>query len=122
MQSAIRLMSTVLLAASASACVSTTFTHTWKAPDAQVLDPRGHKVAAVYITSDESGRRVAEDILVQKLNARGARGVATYSLIPTSELGNMAFVQARLTEAGVDGVLTMRVIDETQEVNITQTG
>jgi hypothetical protein len=121
MQSAIRLMSAVLLASLASACASTTFTHTWKAPDAGSLDPRGHKIAAVYITSDESGRRLAEDVLVRKLNERGAQGVSTYSLIPTSELGNMAFVQARLLEAGVDGVLTMRVIDEHQEINITET-
>lgn len=122
MKSVLRLLMAVLMVVSASACVSTTFTHTWKAPDAQALDPQGHKIAAVYITSDEGGRRVAEDVLVQKLTARGAQGVASYSLIPSEKLEDMAFVQARLLEAGVDGVLTMRVIDEKQEISLPETG
>jgi hypothetical protein len=122
MQPSIRIASIMLLIASAAACVSTTFTTTWKAADARTLDPRGHKVAAVYITSDESGRRVAEEVLVRKLNEAGAAGVASYSVIPSSELHNMDFVRARLAEAGVDGVLTMRVLDEKQEINLTPAG
>ena len=122
MKSVFRLPLAVLLAASASACVSTTFTHTWKAPDAQALDPQGYKIAAVYITSDEGGRRVAEDVLVQKLSARGAQGVASYSLVSREKLEDMAYVQARLLEAGVDGVLTLRVIDEKQEISLAETG
>jgi len=121
MKSTIRLAS-IGLVVTVAACVSTTFTSTWKSPDAQALDPRGHKIAAVFISSDEAGRHVAEDVLVRKLAEAGAQGVATYSLIPTSELTNMAFVKARLTEAGVDGVLTVRVIDEKEKTTITLAG
>jgi hypothetical protein len=105
-----------------AACASTSFVSTWKAPDAQALDPRGHKVAAAYITADESSRRVAEDVLVRKLNEQGAQGVPSYSLIPASELRNMDFVKARLAEAGVDGIVTMRVIDERQRQRVTYDG
>ena len=45
-----------------TACATTTFTSTWKAPDAQGVDPTGKKVAAVYMSSNESSRRAAEDV------------------------------------------------------------
>jgi hypothetical protein len=121
MKSTIRFLS-VSVVVTLAACASTTFTSTWKSPDAQALDPRGHKIAAVFISSDEAGRHVAEDVLVRKLSEHGAQGVATYSLIPSSELTNMSFVRARLAEAGVDGVLTVRVIDEKQKTTITLAG
>jgi hypothetical protein len=69
-------------------CSTTSFTSTWKSPEATALDPRGHRVAAVFISSDEAGRRVAEDTLVQKLNEHGAQGVASYTIIPGSEVSN----------------------------------
>jgi hypothetical protein len=121
MKSTIRLFSVGIMA-TVAACASTTFTSTWKAPDAQSLDPRGHKIAAVFISSDEAGRRIAEDVLVRKLAEHGAQGVATYSLIPSAELTNMSFVKQRLAEAGVDGVLTVRVIDEKEKTTITLAG
>ena len=122
MKSTIRFLSVNLAIAALAACASTAFTSTWKSPDAQALDPKGHKVAAVYISSDEAGRRIAEDVLVRKLAEHGAQGVATYSLIPSSELTNMDFVKERLTAAGVDGVLTVRVIDEKERTRITFDG
>ena len=122
MKSTIRFLSVNLAIAALAACASTAFTSTWKSPDAQALDPKGHKVAAVYISSDEAGRRIAEDVLVRKLAEHGAQGVATYSLIPSSELTNMNLVKERLAAAGVDGVLTVRVIDEKERTRITFDG
>src|SRR5687767_11149409 len=121
MKSTIRLLSLSLIVTSA-ACSSTPFTSTWKAPDAQALDPRGHKIAAVFISSDEAGRHIAEDVLVRRLSEHGAEGVATYSLIPSSELTNMSLVKQRLTAAGVEGVLTVRVIDEKEKTAIEFAG
>src|SRR5919198_3106669 len=86
-----------------AACASTTtFTSTWKAPGAQPLDPKGHKVAAVFVSTDESGRRVAEDVLVRKLNEVGAQGMPSYQLIPTGAVSDFESVKARLADAGVD--------------------
>jgi hypothetical protein len=101
------------------ACVSTRLVCAWKAPDVQSIHPVGKKVAAVYISSDEGSRRAAEDVLVQKLNQYGARGVAAYTLIPSAELRDMDRVRARLTEAGVEGVVVMRVISVKQRVSYT---
>jgi hypothetical protein len=102
-----------------AACASTTtFTSTWKAPDAQPLDPKGHKVAAVFVSTDESSRRVAEDVLVRKLNERGAQGIASYTLIPTAAVGDFESVKQQLAEAGVDGVVMMRVVDQKQRVTV----
>jgi hypothetical protein len=42
------------------ACGSTTFISTWKAPDAQQIDPRGKNIAALVISSDVGRRRSAE--------------------------------------------------------------
>ncbi len=101
------------------ACTSTTFTATWKAPEAKPFQARGQKVAAVFIGKDEAQRRVAEDTLVERINARGAQGIATYTLIPSSELQNLDDVKARLSEAGVEGVVAMRIIDETERVSVS---
>lgn len=102
-----------------AACASTTFTSTWKAPDAPPVDPRGREVAAVFISTDEASRRAAEDELVRKLNEHGAHGVPAYSLIPSTDLRDMALVKKRLADAGIEGVVTMRVIDEKEKTTVT---
>jgi hypothetical protein len=108
-----------LVAGALSGCASTTFTATWKAPDQPPLDPHGQKVAAVFISTDEGSRRAAEDELVRKLEEHGAHGVASYSLIPDEDLHDMQRVKERLMNAGVDGVVTLRVIDEKEKTRIT---
>lgn len=108
-----------------AACASTpttTFTATWKAPDAQPIDPAGRKVAAVFISTDEGTRRAAEDVLVKKLDEYGAEGVASYSIIPSAELYDMDKVRQRLAAAGVAGIVTMRVIDQKQETRVRYSG
>jgi hypothetical protein len=100
-------------------CVSTTFTSTWKAPDARPVNPTGKTVAAVFVSSDEGRRRTAEDVLVLKLNEHGAHGIAAYTLIPTEELRDMNRVHTRLAQAGVDGVVVMRVIGKSQQLSYT---
>jgi hypothetical protein len=102
-----------------SACTSTTFTSTWKAPEARTFQASGQKVAAVFIGKDEAQRRVAEDTLVRQINARGAQGIATYDLIPSSELDNLDSVKARLADAGVEGVVAMRVIEEKERTSVS---
>ena len=119
MRQTLQLMFALLTLSSLAGCGTTTFSSTWKAPDATAVDPRGHRVAAVYISTDESSRRVAEDVLVQKLNERGAQGVATYTLIPNADTRNTELVKTKLREAGIDGIVTMRVIDEKEHTRVT---
>jgi hypothetical protein len=119
-------MTRVLLLLSLSliltACSTTTFTSTWKAPDARALDPKGHQVAAVFISNDESSRREAEDVLAKKLNEQGARGIPAYSVIPSEQLSSMDLVKARLADAGADGAVILRVIDEREKTTLTYDG
>ena len=100
-------------------CATTTFTDTWKAPDQAALDPHGQKVAAVFISMDETSRRAAEDELVRKLAEHGAAGVASYTLISSEDLHDMERVKQRLMAAGVDGIVTLRVVDETEKTRVS---
>jgi hypothetical protein len=105
-----------------AACASSSFVSTWKAPDAQPVDPAGKKVAAVYMTSSESNRRAAEDILARKLTERGAQGVPSYTLVDSSVVTDVERTKKLLSEAGVDGVVIMRVLGERERTRVTYTG
>ena len=104
-----------------SACASTTFTSTWKAPDAQPVDPAGKTVAALVISGDKKQRRDAEVYLAHELTIRGARAVAAYSLIGL-EHPTVDYARARFKEAGVEGVVIMRVVGLDQQVTVDPGG
>jgi len=98
---------------------TTTFTSTWKAPDAQVVSAAGKKVAAVFVSRDESQRRAAEDAMAAALTARGAQGVPVYTLLPGYHGGDPEAARARLKDAGANGVVVMRVVGKEQQVTYT---
>jgi hypothetical protein len=102
-----------------SACANTTFTSTWKAPDVTALSPVGKTVVAVFLTRDESKRRAAEDQLAADLTARGAHGIAGYTILPTpadAQHLNTEAVRQKLKEAGANAVVTMRVVGRDQRI------
>jgi len=102
------------------ACASTTtFTSTWKAPDVQEVNPLGRTVAAVFFSRDESQRRAAEDDLAADLTARGARGVAAYTLLANEPSWNGDTALTKLKEAGVNGAVMMRVVGKDQTLTYT---
>lgn len=104
-----------------SACGSTTFTSTWKAPDAQRVDPVGKNIAALVIYGDKKRRRDAEVYLSQELTLRGARGVAAYTLIGFDN-PKVDYARERFKEAGVEGVVVMRLIAHDQTVIVDPGG
>jgi len=108
-------------AACLSACGSTTFISTWKAPDAQRIDPVGKNIVVLVISSDPDRRRDAEVYLANDLSTRGARGIAAYTLIgldhPTAD-----YARARFKEAGMDGVVVMRLVGQDQQVIVDPGG
>ena len=104
-----------------SACGSTTFTSTWKAPEAQRVDPAGKSIAALVIYSDKKRRRDAEVYLTHELTIRGARGVAAYTLIGLDQ-PSVDYARARFKEAGVEGVVVMRVVGHDQTVIVDPGG
>jgi len=106
-----------VLVLAACAGTPTTFTSTWKSPDVQTLSPVGKTIAAVFVSKNEGQRRAAEDLMVQDLNARGAKGVASYSIIPPGQ--NIGGDEARkqLRAAGADGAVVLRVVGKDQQVS-----
>jgi hypothetical protein len=105
-----------------SACGSTTFTSTWKAPDAQRVDPVGKSIAALVIYGDKKRRRDAEVYLANDLTTRGARGVAAYTLLGLEGYPTVDYARARFKEAGVEGVVIMRLIAHDQTVIVDPGG
>jgi hypothetical protein len=103
------------------ACGSTTFTSTWKAPDAQRVNPAGKSIAALVIYGDKKRRRDAEVYLTHELTIRGAQGVAAYTLLGL-DYPSVDDARARFKEAGVEGVVIMRLIAHDQTVIVDPGG
>lgn len=102
-----------------SACASDGFVSSWKAPDAQPLQVKGSKVAAVVMMSNEAARRVAEDVLAREITARGAVGVPMYAIYPDMEPKNETVARAALEKAGVLGVVVMRPVSVEKDLVTT---
>jgi hypothetical protein len=112
----ITLVAVVLLI---SACATTTFTSTWKAPGVGPINPAGKTVAAVFVSRDESRRRPAEDQLAADLTAHGAHGIPAYTILPPNVRGDGDAARASFKAAGCDAVVMMRVVGRDQQVNYT---
>jgi hypothetical protein len=105
-------------AALLSACAST-FTHTWRNPDATQLGLKGEKVVAIVLVKDESTRKLAENRLAQQIAVRGAQGRTMYSLVPGATAGNEQETRAALEAQGVKGAVVMRPVHIDRTVHIT---
>jgi len=99
-----------------TACASSPFASSWRAPEAEPLQVSGSKVAAVAMMEQVSSRRAAEDALARELTARGAEGVAMYTIFPDEGPSDEPAARAALERAGFAGVVVLRPIDTTQEI------
>jgi hypothetical protein len=102
-----------------AACASTTFESTWKAPDAQQVNPVGQTIAAVFVSPDESKRRAGEDALAADLTQRGAHGIPGYTVLPAGQPGTGEAARDHLKAVGATGVVVMRVVGKDQQVSYT---
>jgi len=106
----------VLVAAGLSACATTTFDSSWKAPDAQPMGSlAGQKVVAVAVTKNQATRRSAEDSLVSVLNARGAQGIPSYSILGDDT--DEAKAKAAIEKSGAAAVVVMRPVAKEKEIS-----
>jgi hypothetical protein len=111
----------LLTTAALSACATTGFVSTWKAPDAAPLQVQGAKVAAVVMVRNEAARRAAEDALAREITARGAQGVPMYSVATEGLPENEQAARAALEAAGFDGAVVMRPVGKDKEIVSTPT-
>ena len=107
--------------AATTACATTSFNSTWKAPDAKPVVLSGQKVVAFVLTKNEASRRAAEDALAREITAGGAQGVPSYTLIAAAAAPDEAKAKAQIEGAGATGVVVMRPIDSSKEVVATST-
>jgi hypothetical protein len=109
----ILLCGAALLCVSACATTNTTFVSTWKAPGVHGINPLGKRIAAMVISPDPNRRRSAEVYLANDLTIRGARGVASYTILGL-EPGTADSARMRLKEAGIEAVIVMRMVGKDQ--------
>jgi hypothetical protein len=102
-----------------SGCASPVFIDTWADSKATPLKFKGEKVVAVVVMKGEASRRVAEDRLAKKITARGAQGLAMYSLLPGANMSDEAATRAALEKEGVKGLIVIRPINADKEVDVT---
>jgi len=113
------LISVVLTAT--TACATTSFQSTWKAPDAQPVVLSNQKVVAFVLTKNAASRRAAEDALAREISAGGAQGIASYTLVPDAAASDESKARAQVEASGATGVVVMRPLDTSKEVVATST-
>ena len=103
-------VATVLLAA--GGCSSATITNTWKDPS---LTGQIHfnKIVALVIYQDGTIRRAAEDAMVENIGPE--RSVAAYNVVTEDDRHDVQKLKAKLQSAGIDGAVTMKLIDKKNE-------
>jgi hypothetical protein len=98
-----------------SACSSTSVKSSWVAPDVSKI--RFKKVVVVMATPDSGGRRIIEDAV--KARITGAECISSYTLLSTlDDLRDIDKVSAALKAAAADGVIVLRPISVSTEVNV----
>jgi hypothetical protein len=99
-----------------AACVpSTTVEQTWTTPAARSQAPL-QRVVTVFFSDSVTIRHAGEDRIARDLRARGVEATPSYAVLEDNELRDCNAVRSKLMKLGYDGVVTMRVVDQHQEV------
>ena len=93
------------------ACASTKMTKAWVYPERGPL--QFESVMALVLVQDSLIRRNGEDVLVEEI--RQADAVASYTLLPESDLADEDKVRAAVVKFGVEAIIVMRPMYDEQE-------
>jgi hypothetical protein len=111
-----------LAVAALSACATTSYNSSWKAPDAQPVGPlTGETVVAMVMAKNPSSRRAAEDALAREISSYGAKGVAGYTIVDDGMVGDEAKARAAIEKSGAAGIVVMRPVGSDKEIVSTPT-
>ncbi len=105
-----------LLLLTLAGCTTNSFKSTWTEPSSAAT-LSGRKVGAFVIAVSEPLRRTAEDALASGLTARGARGIAGYTLLTGGEARKPEAARERLQEAGVEVTVALRITAREQQIS-----
>jgi hypothetical protein len=108
------LLALVLLPACAT---NSSFVNTWNLPGAQPIQSSTGKMAVVFMSPNGERRRAVEDQMVHQLGEHGIQAVAAESIFAADSAGSPREMQRRFQEAGVDTVMTIRVLDQGAALN-----
>lgn len=104
-------------------CATTTFTSTWKAPDAKPLQFKaGEKVIALVVAKQESIRRSGETNLAGVLDRAGLKGVPAYTLAIEGEATDESKAKQLYDASGAVGVVVLRPLRQEKEISSTTYG
>ena len=78
---------------------------------------QGQEGRGAIVSKEEGVRYGAEDALAREITARGAVGIAAYSLIPKELTQDKEKAKEFLAKAGVAGVVVMRAVGKEQEIS-----
>ena len=108
-----------LLAAALAGCAAPTVLNTqWMNPQAAGRPPM-RSILVMGITKDPTNRRVFEDQMVAQLAARGVKAVPSYQFAPNAGAVEQVKLEQVVKEAGVAGVLLTRVVNVSEQVNVS---
>jgi hypothetical protein len=109
----------ILGAALLGACAAPSVLNTqWMNPQFRGKPPM-RSILVLGITKDPTNRRVFEDQMVAQLATRGVRAVPSYRFAPDAGAVEQVKLEQAVKEAGVAGVLLTRVVNVTEQVNVT---
>jgi hypothetical protein len=107
---------TAAAAALAWGCASTTIVNQWE--NAADRGPPCQNLLVVGVTRNASVRRIFEDEMAKAALARGVVPVPSYMVIPEDGPVPDARLQEAVQRAGVDCVLTTRVMEVARQVDV----
>lgn len=99
-------------------CATTSFTNTWRDPEATPASLAGKTIVVAVQRADEAGRRAAEDALAQRITERGGKGIASWTL-GGDELRDSVAARTRILATGAQGLLVMRLAATDTQVTST---
>lgn len=96
-----------------AACSTAEVKDTWTSPDVSTITFKN--VMVIAARSNDANRRAAENAIVAALP--GVRAVASHTVIPNAaDLKDTGKVLQTMSDAGMDGVVVMRLISSKEEV------
>jgi len=100
-------------------CAAPTVLNTqWVNPQARDKPPV-RSILVMAITRDPNNRRNFEDQMVSQLAARGIKAVPSYRFAPDAGAAESVKLEQAVRDAGVAGVLLTRVVNVSEQVNVT---
>jgi hypothetical protein len=87
-------------------CAASTVTTRWRDPTVKTL--QFDRIAAVAISTDGPQRRLAEGEMAKQI---GPKAVAASQIVGDTERGDPEGVREALARAGIDGAVTMRLLN-----------